>query len=159
MYGIRFSRTHVLRFPAHRASVPRSPTGVPPSATKPLCLRESATPGLHLKNQKPRRINRFHQRSRVQRASDARPPGHPKVKRQSLRFSSGRRHLGNLGAEQNLKREQIVEFIQALGARLQQPLLIIRDGFKALRSKLVPEYSDSLPGEFQIAVLPPYAPI
>jgi len=41
---------------------------------------------------------------------------------------------------------------------LKQPLLVIWDGLKAHRSRLVREYLDSLAGQIQIAFLPPYAP-
>ena len=40
----------------------------------------------------------------------------------------------------NIKKEQIVEFLKALKSHLQQPLLVIWDGLKAHRSKLVREY-------------------
>src|ERR1700738_4702645 len=43
-------------------------------------------------------------------------------------------------------------------AHLKQPLLVIWDGLKAHRSRLVREYLDSLAGHIQIAFLPPYAP-
>jgi transposase len=41
---------------------------------------------------------------------------------------------------------------------LKQPLLIIWDGLKAHRSKLVREYLDSTDGAVQMAFLPPYSP-
>jgi len=44
-----------------------------------------------------------------------------------------------------------------LEAHLKQPLLVIWDGLKAHRSRLVHEYLDSLEGHIQIAFLPPYA--
>lgn len=48
--------------------------------------------------------------------------------------------------ESSIKKEQHVEFLKALRAHLKQPLLIIWDGLKAHRSKLVREYLDSTDG-------------
>jgi hypothetical protein len=42
-----------------------------------------------------------------------------------------------------IKKEQHVEFLKALRAHLKCPLLIIWDGLKAHRSKLVRDYLDS----------------
>lgn len=60
--------------------------------------------------------------------------------------------------EGSIKKEQIVEFLKALKAHLKQPLLIILDGLRAHKSKLVREYLDSTNGYIQIAFQPPYAP-
>lgn len=60
--------------------------------------------------------------------------------------------------EGSIKKEQIVEFLKALRAHLKQPLLIVWDGLKAHRSRLVRDYLDSINGRIQIAFLPPYAP-
>lgn len=60
--------------------------------------------------------------------------------------------------EGSIRKEQIVEFLKALKAHLDQPLLIIWDGLRAHRSKLVREYLDSTEGHVQVAFLPPYAP-
>ncbi len=60
--------------------------------------------------------------------------------------------------EGSIKKEQHVEFLKALRAHLKRPLLIIWDGLKAHRSKLVREYLDSTDGAVQMAFLPPYSP-
>lgn len=60
--------------------------------------------------------------------------------------------------EGSIKKEQIVAFLKALKAHLKQPLLIVLDGLRAHKSKLVREYLDSTHGHIQIAFLPPYAP-
>ncbi len=60
--------------------------------------------------------------------------------------------------EGSIKKEQHVEFLKALRAQLKQPLLIIWDGLKAHRSKLVREYLDGTEGDVQMAFLPPYSP-
>ena len=57
-----------------------------------------------------------------------------------------------------IKKEQVVEFLKALKAHLKQPLLVIWDGLRAHRSRLVRDYLDTLGGRIQIAFLPPYAP-
>lgn len=58
----------------------------------------------------------------------------------------------------SIKKEQVVEFLKALKAHLRQPLLIIWDGLKAHRSRLVRDYLDRIEGQIQIVFLPPYAP-
>ena len=60
--------------------------------------------------------------------------------------------------EGSIKKAQIVGFLKALKAHLKQPLLIIWDGLRAHRSKVVREYLDSTDGHLQVAFLPPYAP-
>jgi transposase len=60
--------------------------------------------------------------------------------------------------EGSIKKEQIVEFLKALKRHLKQPLLIVWDGLRAHRSKLVRDYLDSTEGHLQVAFLPPYAP-
>lgn len=60
--------------------------------------------------------------------------------------------------EGSIKKEEIVEFLKALKSHLQQPLLVIWDGLKAHRSRLVREYLDGLNGHIRLAFLPPYAP-
>lgn len=57
-----------------------------------------------------------------------------------------------------IRKEQHVEFLKALRAHFRQPLLIIWDGLKAHRSRLVRKYLDSTDGAVQIAFLPPYSP-
>ena len=60
--------------------------------------------------------------------------------------------------EGSIKKQEIVEFLKSLKAHLKQSLLVIWDGLKAHRSRLVREYLNSLGGHIQIAFLPPYAP-
>jgi transposase len=60
--------------------------------------------------------------------------------------------------EGSIKKEEVVTFLRALRAHLKQPLLVIWDGLKAHRSRLVRDYLDLIDGEIQIAFLPPYAP-
>jgi len=60
--------------------------------------------------------------------------------------------------EGSIKSPQIVEFLTALVKQISRPLLIIWDGLKAHRSRLVREYIDGLDGTIALAFLPPYAP-
>jgi transposase len=48
--------------------------------------------------------------------------------------------------------------LKALKAHLRRPLLVIWDGLRAHRSRLVREYLDSINGHIQIAFLPAYSP-
>jgi transposase len=57
-----------------------------------------------------------------------------------------------------IKSEQIVIFLKALRRQLRQRLLIIWDGLRAHRSRMVRDYVDSTRGRLQLAFLPPYAP-
>jgi transposase len=57
-----------------------------------------------------------------------------------------------------IRSAQIVEFLQALRRHLKRRLLIVWEGLKAHRSRLVRDYVDSTDGGIQLAFLPPYAP-
>ncbi len=58
----------------------------------------------------------------------------------------------------SIKKEQHGEFLKTLRAYLKQRLLIIWDGLKAHRSRLMRDYLDSTGGDIQMALLPPYSP-
>lgn len=60
--------------------------------------------------------------------------------------------------EGSVKKEQVVEFLKALKAHLKRPLLVIWDGARPHRAKLVRQYLDSINGHIQMAFLPPYCP-
>lgn len=57
-----------------------------------------------------------------------------------------------------IRSEQVVDFLKALLKQIGRPLLIIWDGLKAHRSRLVRNYVDSEKGKIALAFLPPYAP-
>lgn len=57
--------------------------------------------------------------------------------------------------EGRIKKDALVEFLHALNAHIERPLLVIWDGLRAHRSRLVG--LDSLQGHIQIAFLLPYA--
>jgi len=57
-----------------------------------------------------------------------------------------------------IKSEQIVAFLKALIKQIGRPPLIVWDGLKAHRSRLVREYVDRLDGKIALAFLPPDAP-
>ena len=60
--------------------------------------------------------------------------------------------------EGSVKQEQVVEFLKALKDHFRRPLLILWDGARPHRSRLVRDYADSTDGHLQIGFLPPYAP-
>lgn len=57
-----------------------------------------------------------------------------------------------------IRSAQLVEFLKALRAHFKARLLIIWDGLKAHRSRLVRDYVDATDGAIALAFLPPYAP-
>jgi len=57
-----------------------------------------------------------------------------------------------------IRAPQIVLFLQALHRHLKRRLLIVWDGLRAHRSRLVRDYVDSTAGAVELAFLPPYAP-
>jgi hypothetical protein len=57
-----------------------------------------------------------------------------------------------------VRKEQVVEFLKALKAHYRRRLLIIWDGAKPHRSRLVADYVDSTEGQILVARLPAYAP-
>ena len=54
--------------------------------------------------------------------------------------------------------ERAMEFLKALKAHLRRPLLILWDGAKPHRSRVVRDYVDSTKGQIVIERLPAYAP-
>lgn len=60
--------------------------------------------------------------------------------------------------EGSIKSPQIVEFLKALVKQVGRKMLIVWDGLKAHRSRLVRDYVDRLDGTIELAFLPPYAP-
>lgn len=57
-----------------------------------------------------------------------------------------------------IKSPQIVDFLRHLRRQLHRKLLIIWDGLKAHRSRLVQQYIDACDGAIRLAFLPAYAP-
>ena len=60
--------------------------------------------------------------------------------------------------EGTIRSAQIVEFLKALHRHLKRRLLIIWDGLRAHRSRLVREHIDATQGAVELAFLPAYAP-
>lgn len=58
----------------------------------------------------------------------------------------------------SIKAPQIVEFLRALKATIGRKLLIVWDGLRAHRSRLVHQYVASQRGAIALEFLPPYAP-
>lgn len=93
----------------------------------------------------------------------------PKGRTPLIRFHFGWTHVSAIAAlsctnclfrlhEGSIRQEQHVEFLKALRTHLRQRLLVVWDGLKAHRSRLVREYLDSTGGDIQMAFLPPYSP-
>lgn len=57
-----------------------------------------------------------------------------------------------------MRKEEVVAFLKALKGHYRRPLLIVWDGAKSHRSRLVRDYVDSTEGHMQIEFLPAYAP-
>jgi transposase len=57
-----------------------------------------------------------------------------------------------------IKSEQLIEFLKALKQQIGKPLLIVWDGVRTHKSKLVRKWLDEQEGRVAIAFLPPYAP-
>ena len=58
----------------------------------------------------------------------------------------------------SIKGPQIIEFLKALKAQIKRKLLIIWDGLKVHKSRLVREFIESLNGHIEVEFLPAYAP-
>lgn len=58
----------------------------------------------------------------------------------------------------SIKSPQIFEFLKALSATIGRKFLVIWDGLRAHRSKLVREYLDNQRGAIAVEFLPAYAP-
>jgi len=58
----------------------------------------------------------------------------------------------------SIKGPQVVEFLRALRAQIDGPLLIIWDGLRVHRSKLVRQYVEADEAGIQLEFLPAYAP-
>jgi transposase len=58
----------------------------------------------------------------------------------------------------SIKGPQIIEFLKALKAQIKRKLLIIWDGLKVHKSRLVRDFIESLNGQIEVEFLPAYAP-
>ena len=148
----------------------KSPRSGPSSATRMPCATGSAAPGRPLK--KARREGRlivFVDESGISERPTRVRTWAPRGQTPIIQFHFNWNHVSVIAGltrtnclfrlhEGSIKKEEIVELLKALKAHLKQPLLVIWDGLKAHRSRLVREYLDSLDGHIQIAFLPPYAP-
>lgn len=148
----------------------RSPSAAPLSVTKRPCRPGSERLGLGSKKTKREgRLIVFIDESGLSERPTRVRTWAPKGQTPIIQFHFNWTHISVIAGlsrtnclfrmyEGSIKKEQHVEFLKALRAHLKQPLLIIWDGLKAHRSKLVREYLDSTDGEVQMAFLPPYSP-
>ena len=58
----------------------------------------------------------------------------------------------------SVNQERVIEFLKALKRHLRRPLLIIWDGAKPHRSRMVRDYLDLTQGQIVVERLPAYAP-
>ena len=93
----------------------------------------------------------------------------PKGQTPTIDFHFNWRHLSVIAAvtrsecyfrlyEGAIKKEQIVEFLQALTHQIKRPLLVIWDGLRSHHSQRVQAYVDGLGEQIRIEFLPAYAP-
>jgi transposase len=148
----------------------KSPRSVPSSATRMPCAAGSDVPGRPLKKaQREGRLIVFVDESGISERPTRVRTWAPKGQTPIIQFHFNWNHVSVIAGltrtnclfrlhEGSIRKEEIVEFLKALNAHLKQPLLVIWDGLKAHRSRLVREYLDRLDGHIQIAFLPPYAP-
>jgi len=60
--------------------------------------------------------------------------------------------------EGSIAKEEVLAFVKALKVHYRRPLLIVWDGAKPHRARIVREYVDSTEGHIHIEFLPGYAP-
>ena len=93
----------------------------------------------------------------------------PKGETPVLQYAFGWKHLSVIAGASfvrfyfrlfagSIKALQIVEFLRALKATIGRRLLIVWDGLRAHRSRLVRQYVESQRGAIALEFLPPYAP-
>ena len=152
------------------ASRCKSPSAAPSNATTTPCNAGSARPGPGSKKAKREgRLIVFIDESGLSERPTRVRTWAPKGQTPIIQFHFNWTHISVIAGithtscmfrlyEGSIKKEQHVEFLKALRAHLKRPLLIIWDGLKAHRSKLVREYLDSTGGDVQMAFLPPYSP-
>jgi DDE superfamily endonuclease len=152
------------------ALAPKSLKSAPLSETKTLCTSGKREPGQRLKKvQREGRLIVFVDESGISERSTRMRTWAPKGQTPIIQFLFNWHHISVIAGltptnclfrlqEGSIKKEEIVEFLKALKAQLKQKLLVIWDGLKAHRSRLVREYVDSQERHIQIVFLPPYAP-
>ena len=155
---------------ARWVSARKNPRNVPSSATRRLCASGNAVLGRPLKKtQREGRLIVFVDESGISERPTRVRTWAPKGQTPIIQFHFNWNHVSVIAGltrtnclfrlhEGSIKKEEIVEFLKALKAHLKLPLLVIWDGLKAHRSRLVRDHLDSLAGHIQIAFLPPYSP-
>ncbi len=152
------------------ASARKSRRSAPSSAMRMPCVVGNAVPGRPLKKaQRDGRLIVFVDESGISERPTRVRTWAPKGQTPVIQFHFNWNHVSVIAGitrtncmfrlhEGSIKKEEVVDFLKALKAHLKQPLLVLWDGLKAHRSRLVRDYLDTLNGHIQIAFLPPYAP-
>jgi transposase len=170
LYGVKFGQTQIWRILGGLGFSVQKPEAAPSSATRMPCRPGNARPGPDSKKvqREGRLIVLIDESGLSERPTRVRTWA-PKGCTPIIHFHFNWTHISVIAGlsrtnclfrlhEGSIKKEQHVEVLKALRAHLKQPLLIIWDGLKAHRSKLVGEYLNSTDGDVQMAFLPPYSP-
>ncbi|MDT8843300.1 IS630 family transposase [Paraburkholderia fungorum] len=171
VHGIRFSQTQVWRILGSLGFSPQKPEkrAIERNEDAVRNWKRRTWPALKKKPRRESRLIVFVDESGISERPTRVRTWAPKGQTPIIQFHFNWNHVSVIAGltrtnclfrlhEGSIKKEEIVEFLKALKAHLKQPLLVIWDGLKAHRSRLVREYLDSLDGHIQIAFLPPYAP-
>ncbi|NJS37259.1 MAG: IS630 family transposase [Brachymonas sp.] len=171
MHGVRFSPSHVWRLLGALGFSPQKPEkrAIERDEDAVRQWKQRTWPALKKKPQREGRLIVFVDESGISERPTRVRTWAPKGQTPVIQFHFNWNHISVIAGltrtnclfrlhEGSIKKEEIVDFLKALKAQLRQKLLIIWDGLKAHRSRLVREYVDSQEGHIQIAFLPPYAP-
>ena len=171
LHGVRFGQTQVWRILGSLGFSPQKPEkrAIERNEDAVRSWKRSTWPSLKKKAQREGRLIVFVDESGISERPTRVRTWAPKGQTPIIQFHFNWTHVSVIAGltrtnclfrlhEGSIKKEEIVEFLKALKAHLEQPLLVIWDGLRAHRSRLVREYLDSLDGHIQIAFLPPYAP-
>ncbi|MBK5091857.1 IS630 family transposase [Burkholderia sp. R-69927] len=171
VHGVRFSQTQVWRILGSLGFSPQKPEkrAIERNEDAVRNWKRRTWPALKKKPRRESRLIVFVDESGISERPTRVRTWAPKGQTPIIQFHFNWNHVSVIAGltrtnclfrlhEGSIKKEEIVEFLKALKAHLKQPLLVIWDGLKAHRSRLVREYLDRLDGHIQIAFLPPYAP-
>ncbi|WP_445083206.1 IS630 family transposase [Candidatus Nitrotoga sp. HW29] len=171
LHGVRFGQTQIWRILGAMGFSPQKPEkrAIERNRDTVRSWKCSTWPALKKKPQREGRLTVFVDESGISERPTRVRTWAPKGQTPVIQFHFNWNHMSVIAGltrtnclfrlhEGSIKKEGIVDFLKVLKAHLRQPLLIIRDGLRAHRSRLVREYLDGLKGYIQIAFLPPYAP-
>ncbi|MFY9329459.1 MAG: IS630 family transposase [Georgfuchsia sp.] len=171
LHGVHFGQTQVWRILGSLGFSPQKPEkrAIERNEDAVRTWKHSTWPRLKKKAQREGRLIVFVDESGISERPTRVRTWAPKGQTPIIQFHFNWTHVSVIAGltrtncmfrlyEGSIKKEEIVEFLKSLKAHLKQSLLVIWDGLRAHRSRLVREYLDGLVGHIQIAFLPPYAP-